>query len=262
MDPLQTTWARYTGGFLVALLLANPMRLPAIVETKRPVLQVIRSTLLLVSTIFSFTALQYLQLDEALAILFSTPFIVAVLSGPMLGEWVGWRRWIAICVGFLGVLLVARPGAGGIHPAALLSLAAALCYAVYIIFTRVLSRSDSNETTLFYSNLVGAVAMLPVMPFVWRTPDSAFVIALMVACGAFGTIGHYLLIIAHRMAPAAVLAPFIYSQLIWTTILGYLVFADLPSRWTLAGAAVVIASGLYLLYRERVRGSRIAPVGD
>jgi drug/metabolite transporter (DMT)-like permease len=262
MDPLQTTWARYTGGFLVALMLSNPVSRPVIVETKRPVLQIVRSTLLLVSTIFSFTALQYLQLDEALAILFSTPFLVAVLSGPVLGEWVGWRRWIAICIGFLGVLLVARPGAGGIHPAALLSLAAALCYAIYIIFTRVLSRSDSNETTLFYSNLVGAVAMLPVMPFVWRNPESLFVVGLMVAVGAFGTIGHYLLIIAHRMAPAAVLAPFIYSQLIWTTILGYLVFADLPNRWTLAGAAVVIASGLYLLYRERVRGSRTAPIGD
>jgi drug/metabolite transporter (DMT)-like permease len=262
MDPLQVVWARYASGFLLAFLLSNPVTTPALVRTKRPVLQIARSTLLLLSTIFNFIALQFLQLDEALAILFSTPFFVAVLSGPLLGEWVGWRRWIAIVVGFLGVLLVARPGAGGIHPAALLTLAGALCYAIYIIATRVLARSDSNETTLFYSNLVGAVAMLPVLPFVWRTPDSVLLIVLMVAIGGFGSLGHYLLIIAHRIAPAAVLAPFIYSQLVWTTILGYLIFADVPNRWTLAGASIVVASGLYLLYRERVRGRRAAALRD
>jgi drug/metabolite transporter (DMT)-like permease len=256
MDPLQVVWARYASGFVLALLLSNPVIKPAILVTKRPVLQIFRSALLLLSTILNFIALQYLQLDQALAILFSTPFFVAVLSGPMLGEWVGWRRWIAILVGFLGVVVVARPGPGGIHPAAMLTLAGAFCYAIYIITTRVLARSDSNETTLFYSNLVGAVAMLPVLPFVWTTPQNALLIILMIAIGAFGSFGHYLLIIAHRMAPAAVLAPFIYSQLLWTTILGFLVFADVPNRWTLTGAAIVVASGLYLLYRERVRGRR------
>jgi len=98
---------------------------------------------------------------------------------------------------------------------------------------------------------VGAAAMLPVMPFVWTTPSDPVVIAVMIVCGAFGTVGHYLLIIAHRLAPPAVLAPFIYSQIVWVIILGYAVFADLPNRWTLAGAAVVVASGLYILYRER-----------
>lgn len=262
MDPLQTVWARYTSAFLLALALFNPVSKPAMLVTKRPILQIARSALLLFSTILNFVALQYLQLDQALAIMFSTPFIVAVLSGPMLNEWVGWRRWIAIGVGFIGVLLVARPGAGGIHPAALLTMISAVCYAVYIIWTRILARSDSNETTLFYSNLVGAVAMLPIMPFVWKTPDSVLLIVLMVAIGAFGSFGHYLLIMAHRMAPAAVLAPFIYSQLIWTTTLGYLVFADVPNGWTLSGAAIVIASGLYLLYRERMRGRRLTPSGD
>src|SRR5207302_8226085 len=121
-------------------------------------------------------------------ILFSTPFLVAVLSGPILGERMGWRRWSAIGVGFLGVLLVTRPGLGGIHPAALLSLASALCYAVYSIATRLLARTDSNETTLFYSNLVGAAAMLPVMPFVWTTPRHWLAIALMIALGLFGSI--------------------------------------------------------------------------
>jgi len=120
----------------------------------------------------------------------------------------------------------------------------------------LLSRSDSSETTLFYSNLVGVVAMLPLMPFVWTTPASPLVIVLMVLIGAFGSAGHYLLIMAHRLAPAGVLAPFIYSQIVWTTALGYLVFGDVPNHWTMAGAAIVIGSGLYLLYREKVRGSR------
>ena len=114
--------------------------------------------------------LRYLQLDQALSILFSTPFMVAILAGPILGEWIGWRRWMAILGGFAGVLLVTRPGSGGIHPAALLSVGSAIFYSLYIIATRVLLRTDSNQTTLFYSNLVGAAAMLPVLPFVWSAP--------------------------------------------------------------------------------------------
>ena len=256
MDTLQVVWARYAGAFVMAIAISNPITRPSLMRTTRPALQVGRSILLLASTLLNFFALRYLQLDQALAIVFSTPFFVAILSGPVLGEWVGWRRWAAICVGFVGVLLVARPGFGGIHPAALISLAAAMFYAAYNISTRMLARTDSNETTLFYSNLVGAAVTLPIVPFVWTTPHEPIVIALMIVCGAFGTVGHYLLIIAHRLAPPALLAPFIYSQLIWVMILGYVVFNDLPNRWTLAGAAVVVASGLYILYREQIRGYR------
>ncbi|HEY6383189.1 MAG TPA: DMT family transporter, partial [Pseudolabrys sp.] len=177
MDPLQVVWARYFGAFLLALIFLNPITKPKMMTTTRPLMQFGRSALLLGSTALSFFALRYLQLDEALAILFSTPFLVALLCGPLLGEWVGWRRWAAIGIGFFGVLLVARPGLGGLHPAALLTLGAAVCYALYSISTRVLARSDSSETTLFYSNLVGAVAMFPVVPFVWTTPQNALVIA-------------------------------------------------------------------------------------
>jgi drug/metabolite transporter (DMT)-like permease len=254
MDPLQVVWARYLGAFLLALIFLNPITRPKIMLTARPYMQVGRSALLLVSTALNFFALRYLQLDEALAILFSTPFLVALLCGPLLGEWVGWRRWTAIAVGFLGVLLVARPGFGGIHPAALLSLGGAVCYAFYAISTRVLARTDSNETTLFYSNLVGAVAMLPIIPFVWTAPASALVVVLMVLTGAFGSAGHYLLICAHRLAPASALAPFIYTQLVWTTTFGFLVFGDIPHRWTIVGGLVVVSSGLYLLNRERKVG--------
>lgn len=254
MDPLQVVWARYFGAFLLALIFLNPITRPKLMTTTRPVMQLGRSALLLLSTGLNFFALRYLQLDEALAILFSTPFLVALLCVPLLGEWVGWRRWTAISVGFFGVLLVARPGFSGLHPAALLSFGSAICYALYVISTRILARSDSSETTLFYSNLVGAVAMLPVIPFVWTAPDNAFVVTLMVLLGALGSGGHYLLIRGHRLAPASALAPFIYTQIIWTTALGFLVFGDVPHYWTIVGGSIVIASGLYLLHRETVRG--------
>ena len=123
-----------------------------------------------------------------------------------------------------------------------------------MISTRVLSRTDSNETTLFYSNLVGAVAMLPVIPFVWSTPENALIVALMVLIGALGSGGHFLLIVGHRLAPASVLAPFIYTQMVWTTALGFLVFGDVPHRWTIVGGLIVVSSGLYLLNRERKVG--------
>jgi drug/metabolite transporter (DMT)-like permease len=252
MSTLEVVWARYTGAFLLPFIVSNPWTRPGLVTTARPLLQVGRSVLLLASTMCNFMALRYLQLDEAISIAFSTPFFVAALSGPILGEWVRWRRWTAISVGFLGVLVVTRPGPGSFQPAALLSLGGAMCYALYALSTRILARTDSNETTLFYSNIVGAGAMLPVVPFFWTTPTDALIIALMVVTGALGSFGHYLLIAAHRLAPAAVLSPFIYAEIPLMIVLGFLVFADLPNRWTLTGAAIVVASGLYILHRERM----------
>jgi drug/metabolite transporter (DMT)-like permease len=251
MSTLEVVWARYTGAFLFPFMLSNPWTRPGLTNTPRPGLQIGRSVLLLASTLCNFAALRYLQLDEAQALTFSTPFFVAALSGPILGEWVRWRRWAAIAVGFVGVLVVVRPGVGSFHPAAFLSLMAAMSYALYSITTRILARTDSTETTLFYSNIVGAAALLPVLPFVWTTPTDPFVIALMVVAGAIGSVGHYLLIAAHRLAPAAVLAPFIYTGIVLAIALGFFVFGDLPNKWTLAGAAIVIGSGLYILHRER-----------
>ena len=260
MDSVQVVWARYMSAFVLALIMSNPVARPRIMRTGRPLLQLSRSTLLLVSTMLNFIALRYLQLDQAVAIIFCTPFIVAALGGPILGEWIGWRRWTAIMVGFCGVLLVARPGAGGIHPAALLVVGSAICYATYVILTRILARTDRDETTNFYSNLVGAAAISIAVPFVWTPQSDPKVIVLMCAMGLFSGFGHYLLIRAHRLVPAAVLAPFIYSEIVWMIALGFLVFGDVPNRWTLAGVAVVVASGLYLLYRERVMGPRRTPL--
>jgi len=260
MDPLQVVGMRFISALFLALIFSNPITRPGMLRSARPGLQVVRALMMLGTTIFNFLSFRYLQLDEALAILFSTPFLVAVLAGPLLGEWVGWRRWIAIAVGFLGVLVVIRPGFGGFQWAALLSVISALFYAGYAIATRMVMRYDSSDTTLFYANVVGVGVMLPVLPFVWTAPPNALDLLLLLAVGAFGSAGHYLLIVAHRMAPASVLSPFMYTQLLWATILGYLVFANVPNRWTIAGAAIVVGSGLYLLYRERrVRGA-VAPI--
>jgi drug/metabolite transporter (DMT)-like permease len=253
MSVVQVVWARYAGAFVLAFVLSNPFNHPGLVESRRPLLQIGRSLTLLVSSFLNFLALRYLQLDQALAITFSAPFLVALLAGPVLDEWVGLRRWVAIGVGFLGVLVVTRPGFGSIHPAALLSLAAAFTLAFYNVATRLLARSDSSGTTLFYSNFVGFIATTPLLPLVWTPPRGTVEVLLMIAVGAFGAIGHYLLIVAHRLAPASLLSPFMYTQLLWAGTLGYLMFDDVPSRWTLAGAGIVVGSGLYLLHRERMR---------
>jgi drug/metabolite transporter (DMT)-like permease len=252
IDVMQIVWARYTFAMLLALLFVNPVSRPGMLRTGRPMLQIVRAAILLGSTVLNFFALKYLRLDQVLAIAFATPFAVAALSGPVLGERVGPARWAAIGVGFIGVLVVTRPGFGIVHPAALFAFLATLCYAAYFLTTRILSRTDSNETTLFYSNVVGAVSMLPVVPFFW-TPLTAWQWILLILAGGFASLGHYMLIIAHRLAPASLLSSFVYSQLVGVTILGYVVFGDVPDAYTAMGAAIVISSGLYILHRERIR---------
>lgn len=251
MDAMQITWARYTSALVLTLIVSNPLTHTDLLRTRSPKLQIARSVLLVASSALNFLALRWLQLDEALSIIFTFPFIVAIASGPLLGEWIGWRRWCAIGFGFGGVLLIARPGLGGMHPAALISLAATICYGFYAVITRIVSRVDSNQTSLFYANCIGALVMLPVIPFVWQAPSNWAIALLMMATGVLGSLGHFFLIAGHRLAPASVLSPFVYTQLIWVVILGYLVFDQVPTGWTMAGAAMVIASGLYLLHRER-----------
>lgn len=253
MHPLQAVFARYAGSMILVSLLLNPLSHPGLLHTRRPGLQGFRSLLLLGSTALNFFALQYLQLAETVSIMFATPLLVALVSGPLLGEWPGPRRMIAIGVGFLGVLVITRPGSGGMHPAALLSVISCFCYAFYSLSTRILAAYDPPETTMFYSGVAGTVAMIPLIPYFWSWPQGWLEWGAMFLAGAMGGIGHWMLILAHRLAPASILAPFIYSQIIWMIALGYLVFGQLPDRWTYIGTAIVIGSGLYLLYRERVR---------
>jgi drug/metabolite transporter (DMT)-like permease len=261
LNPVQVTGMRYISAFLIALIFLNPFTRPNILKTTQPRMQLFRGCLMLGTTLLNFLSFRFLQLDESLAIMFSTPFLVAILAGPILGEWVGWRRWTAIIVGFIGVLVVIRPGfGGGMKWAALISVASAFFYAGLGIVTRLVSRTDTSDTTLFYANLTGVLVMIPMLPFVWTAMPSGFDLLLLVAVGACGSGGHYLLIAAHRRAPASVLSPFMYTQLIWATALGFLVFGDVPTEWTLIGAAIVVASGLYLLYRERKVTGRVAPL--
>ncbi len=261
MATLEIVWARYTSAFLLTLIVSNPVTKPDLLRTGSLRLQLTRAVLLVSSTSLNFMALRYMQLADVLSIIFTFPFIVAIISGPLLGEWIGWRRWCAIMFGFGGVLLITRPGSGSMQPAALFSLAATTCYGFYAVITRIASRTDSNQTSLFYGNLVGALVMLPVLPFVWQAPSGWGIAGLMLATGVFGSLGHFCLISGHRLAPASVLSPFVYTQLLWVTILGYLVFGALPTAWTLGGASMVVSSGLYLLYRERKMGQRAASEG-
>ncbi len=261
LDSLQIAWARYTFAFLLTSLISNPFTMPGLLSTKRPVLQVARSLLLVCATVGNFLALRWMQLDEVLSIIFTFPFLVSIISGPMLGEWIGARRWAAVGVGFCGVLLITRPGLGGAQPAALFSVAATVSYALYAVITRIVSRTDSNQTSLFYSNLLGAVVLIPVVPFVWQTPPDWQSWLLLVIVGVLGSSGHFCMIAAHRLAPASTLSPFIYTQLVWVVLLGYLVFDHLPTAWTIAGATIVVGSGLYLLQRERKVGQFPASEG-
>jgi len=254
LPTLQIVWVRFVSHVFLALVLFQVWKKPSLLTTKRPLLQIVRAFCLLGTTVFNFLAVRYLQLAETMAIMFAAPFVITALAGPMLGEWAGLRRWAAIVVGFFGVLVVTQPGLGGMHWAAIYSVAAMTFYAIYALLTRQLTATDSSAGMLILSGIVAAVAMAPVGLSVWVMPQDAWTWALLLATGAFGAGGHFLFIMAHRIAPAPVLAPFIYIQIVWMIALGFLVFGDVPTPMTLLGAAIVVASGLYILYRERVKG--------
>jgi drug/metabolite transporter (DMT)-like permease len=254
VGPLMVTWVRYVVSVACVAVFLNPWTTPGVSVTKKPWMQGARSLLLFGSTICNFLALQHLQLAQTMSIMFLVPLVIALLAGPLMNEWVGPRRLAAIGVGFVGILLVARPGFGGIHPAALFSVGAVFCNAAYVMLTRVLAAHDSSSTTMFYSGFAGVILLTPLLPFVWVQPQDGLVLAVMLLIGACGALGHWLFILAFRRAPASILAPFGYAQIIVMIALGYVIFGDVPDGWTLCGASIVIASGLYLLHRERVTG--------
>jgi len=251
---MEVVFLRYAGAAIIAFVGLQPWRQPARYRTRRPFLQLARSLFLTLSTVFNFEALRHLQLAETTTISFAGAFLVAGLAGPMLGEWIGPRRWAAIAVGFAGVIIVTRPGPEGIQPAVLLALGTMICNSFYVILTRDLAATDSAEGMLLFPAIAATVALAPfALPqAIW--PPSILIGVLIVITGLLGAIGHWFLIVAHRQAPAASLAPFVYFQLIWMIGLGYVVFGDLPHRFTLIGATIIIASGLYILYRQRVHG--------
>ena len=248
----QVIWARYAGHFIFALVFVAPssdrFRLW---RTPQLGFQLGRSLLLLLATGANFFALQFLQLAVTSAILFTVPLIVAGLSVPLLGERVGRHRWTAIAIGFVGVLAVARPGLGLVHWAIILSFMTALFAALYQLSARRAALTDDLRTTQLYAALVGVIVMTPLLATGWEDPGGRgwLLFALM---GLLAAVGHYWLTLAHRYATAAALAPFFYAHIIWMTGLGFLLFGDVPDQWTVVGAGVVVASGLYLVHRERL----------
>src|SRR3546814_3050506 len=184
--------------------------------------------------------------------MFLTPILVTALAVPLLGERVGPRRWAGVAIGFLGAMIVIRPGTAAMQLAALLPLLAALFNAFYQLSTRMLSGTDGPMTTLLYSAAVGMVAMTAVQPFVWTAPDPEGWF-LMMALGVLGGVSNFALIKAFQTAAASTLAPFNYTSILWATLSGFLVLGELPDHWPLWGAALIIGSGLYIFYRERVR---------
>jgi len=255
---VQIVWSRFLGQFLLMLSLLSALPLSALLRTHKPKLELFRSLLMVTTTACNFLALGYLRLDQTVSVAFLAPLIVALLAGPFLGEWVGWRRLVAIFAGFLGVLIVVHPGIGGLHPAFAVAFAGMLAYAFFMLLTRFLAAHDAPLVMLFYSILLGTFALAPFALWQWVWPATIGQWLLLLGLGAFGGMGHYLFIHAYRLAPASSVAPFLYVQLLTMVAFGFAVFGDVPDVWTLIGAAVIIASGIYLLHRERSLREEVA----
>jgi len=253
LPPPVAVFFRYLIAFLFAIAIIPRAGGPLLLVTRHPLVQIIRGLMLLASTFLNFTAITYLQLAQTASISFTIPLWVCALSVPLLGEHVGIRRWSAVIVGFLGVLVIMRPGTMNFHWAMFLSLGAALCGAIYNIATRKVGGRDRTETSLFYVGLVGAMGAALPLPLHWQMPVGTQWLFLL-GMGLCGGIGHFLLTQAHRLAPASALAPFVYTQIVWMILIGFVVFHDVPDAWTLAGAGIVIASGLFVFARERALG--------
>jgi drug/metabolite transporter (DMT)-like permease len=223
---------------------------PATLRTRRPGLHLLRALSALTAMFCFFFALRFMALADAVAVAFVAPLLVTGLSMPLLGERVGPRRWAAVFVGFLGAMIVVRPGGETFQWAALLPAVAALGYAFVVLVGRRLSRHESIASILFYSTTINTVLAGLTLPFAWKTPPLGD-FALFLAMGLIGGFGMYFLTLAYRHAAAAVLAPFEYTALLWGVLIGWLLWSELPDLWVWVGAAVVVASGLYILYRER-----------
>ncbi len=250
---LLVVWGRYLFHLIFALLVLGP-RLPRLMKSENLPLQLLRSGFMLGATTFYFAGVALIPLAEANAISFTTPIIIVLLSYPVLGERVGPRRWLGVACGFLGALIIIRPGSGVMDLAAGFMVACSLCNAGYHLTTRKLGNRDDPLTTLFYTAVVGTLASSVAAPFVWTEIDGQGWL-LLVLIGAFACIGHFTLIKAYRAAPVAAVAPFSYTTLLWAVVFGVLIFGDVPDDpWTLAGASIIVASGLYIWYRERRAG--------
>jgi drug/metabolite transporter (DMT)-like permease len=245
-NSLQISWARAFGHIVYMLIFFVPKFGTQMLRTRRPGTQVVRSLMLFISNASSFLSITYIPLAKAASITMMAPFFVLPIAWLWLGERSTRGRLVAMAVGFCGVLLVIRPGTELFHWASLLSLLSGLCYAVYQVLTRLISTIDSPETSGFYSSIVGGFGMFLVLPFVWRTPESARDIVYFCSLGVIGGTGHYFVARALTYAPANIVAPFQYFQLLGSVAIGYLFFGDFPDFLGWIGAATIVAGGLYI----------------
>ena len=250
----QIIWLRYVFTIPMVLVVLAPGGIGRSLRSGRPWLQVLRSCLLVLEIGLVVWCFGRMPLADVHAMLALTPLAVTALSVPLLGERVGPRRWAAVAVGFAGVMIILRPGLGVVQPAALVALVSVLLYGLYQVLTRLVGRSDSAQTSLLWQLVVGAALASFVVPFSWRTPEPQHW-PLFVLVAALGGTAHYAMIRALQLAPAAVIQPFTYTLLLWAVVIGYLGFGDLPDAWTLAGAGVIVAAGLYTAIREASRGA-------
>ena len=243
---LQVSWARAFGHIIFMLGAFLPKYGLGMLRTRRPGIQLLRSCGLFTSNLCHFYAITFIPIAKAAAISLTAPLIVALLAWPMLGERTTPARVAALAVGFSGVLIVIRPGSEVFHWASLLVLVSATCYALYQILTRRIAGVDPAETSAIYSSMVGAFGMLLVVPFVWRTPGSLGDVAMFASMGVLGAMGHYCVARALGYAPANIVSPFQYFQLIGSVAVGWLFFGDWPDAGTWIGAAIIVAAGLWL----------------
>lgn len=262
LPAVEVVAVRYAGQLILAAALFAPRGgVKALVATRAPWLELARGLVLLGSTVCNFTALTLIPFTTATSIAFTTPFIICVLSVLVLGETVGWRRWLAIGTGFVGVLIIVQPGTEAFHPAIFLSLTAATLSAFYYLLTRRLAGVDSSSTQSFYSALAATICIIPfaVDGWVWPSGPEQWIPFLMI--GATALIGHQIITTAHRWASASTLAPFNYTKIVWVSIASWLVFSEPPTVWVLVGTMIVIGSGLYIWLRERRIAGDPAKIG-
>lgn len=222
---------------------------PSALVSRQPIAHFLRGIVWVLAATSFFTSLRYLGLAEATTLVFIAPVFITAISAIFLKEQVGWRRWSAVLAGFLGVVIVVRPGAGTFQTASMLPLVTAFLYAVFMLSARWLDKSESAWTLMLYQVITGGVLTAFAMPFVWVTPK-ADDIGLFLGIAVFGTAGVTMITQAFRLAPAATIAPFEYTALLWATVLGWLFWSEIPDMATYAGAAVIIASGVFIVLRE------------
>lgn len=246
---IEVVWARFVFHLLVVLLLLRG-RTKRFARTNRPALQLFRSAMLMSTTYLFFAGIGQIELAMASSIMFLSPILITILSVPLLGERIGIRRVLGVIAGLIGALIIVRPGLGDVPVAAFYFIAAACTNALYQLTTRMLRQHDDAYTTLLYTGLVGTVVSSVAVPWAWVAPSPVEWI-LMAGMGIFGALGHFTLIRAFQSAPPSALMPFAYSGLVWATLFGYVVFANLPDGYTILGAAIITASGVYIFHREQ-----------